>query len=58
MKLDRDRLTPKGSWIVVRRIRPYNKGLACYSRPKRNDLCSLLALIGPTDLTFLSSTVD
>jgi len=58
VELDCDRLTSQGARIVVGRVRAYNNSLTCYRRPEGNDLCTLPALVGPTDLPFFSSTVD
>ena len=58
VELDRDRSVSQRPRIVVRRIRTHHDRLAHHRGTEGNDLCSLLALIGPPDLSFLSSPVD
>ena len=58
VELDRDRLVAQGAGVIVPGVAPDEDGLRSDRGAESDDAGSLLAFIGPTDLTFLSSAVD
>src|SRR5919108_5132326 len=58
MELHRDRSVPQSTGVAVRRVWTYHDRLTHHRGTQRNDLRSLLALIGPPDLSFFSGPID
>ena len=58
VKLDGDGFVAQGSGVVMVGLWPHHNGLAGHRGSQGYDSGSLLALIGPTDLTLFSSAVD
>jgi hypothetical protein len=58
MKLDRYGFVPQRTGIVVRRVWTHHDRLTNHRGTEGNDLRSLLALIGPPDLSFFSGPID
>lgn len=58
MELHGDRFVAQCAWVVMRGVRMHQDGLSGDRGAEGDDARALLAFIGPTDLTFLSSAVD
>ena len=58
VELDGDGFVAQGAGIVMVGIWPHHNGLAGHRGTQGYDSGSLLAFIGPTDLTLFSSAVD